>query len=141
MRCRSSAIAALIAATDFSRPTPSGTTSFGKTTASRSGTTGRSLGYAPSGVVVFVSSVILFLCFYSRFGASRWVLLSCYLRRTAWPGLSFRPATLSALVLVLLLRVRVRCVDLDHPWLHVLGLRQHELQHTVVERGLDLGRI
>src|SRR6185503_1385493 len=38
MRWRSSAIAALIAATDFSRPTPSGTTSFGKTTASRSGT-------------------------------------------------------------------------------------------------------
>src|SRR5712691_12547872 len=68
MRCRSSAIAALIAATDFSRPTPSGTTSLGKTTASRSGTTGRSFGYAPSGVVVFVSSVILVLCFLSRFG-------------------------------------------------------------------------
>src|SRR6185295_13305886 len=58
MRWRSSAIAALIAATDFSRPTPSGTTSFGKTTASRRGTTGRSLGYAPVGGVVFVSSVI-----------------------------------------------------------------------------------
>src|SRR4030095_15537911 len=48
----------------FSRPTPSGTTSFGKTTASRSGTTGRSAGYAMSGAVVFVSSVMLFLCFF-----------------------------------------------------------------------------
>src|SRR6185436_19763180 len=45
-----------------------GTTSFGKTTASRRGTTGRSLGYAPVGGVVFVSSVILVLCFFSRFG-------------------------------------------------------------------------
>src|ERR671935_3103778 len=33
-----------MAATLFSRPTPSGTTSFGNTTASRSGTSGRSFG-------------------------------------------------------------------------------------------------
>src|SRR5437773_799999 len=59
MRCRSSLIAAVIAATLFSRPTPSGTTSFGKTTISRSGTSANSFGNS-LGVVVFVvvSSVI-----------------------------------------------------------------------------------
>src|SRR5438034_6160483 len=59
MRCRSSLIAAVIAATLFSRPTPSGTTSFGKTTISRSGTSASSFGNS-LGVVVFVvvSSVI-----------------------------------------------------------------------------------
>src|SRR5437867_4389182 len=60
MRCRSSLIAAVIAATDFSRPTPSGTTSFGKTTISRSGTSARFSGNSRSvvGFVILASSVI-----------------------------------------------------------------------------------
>src|SRR5919204_6749077 len=55
-------MAALIAATLFSRPTPSGTTSLGKTTASRSGAGGRSAGkVVPCGsmfVVGFVSGSV-----------------------------------------------------------------------------------
>src|SRR5919204_5692561 len=97
-------MAALIAATLFSRPTPSGTTSLGKTTASRSGTSGRSPGKGfPCGsvFVVFVSGSVTS---------------------------SFLP-------------VIGRGVDLDRPWLHVVGLRHDELEDAVSELGLDLVRV
>jgi hypothetical protein len=50
----------VIAATLFSRPTPSGTTSFGKTTASRSGTRGRSAGYLRELVAAVFSVLVVF---------------------------------------------------------------------------------
>src|SRR5207244_304876 len=51
-----------MAATLFSRPTPSGTTSLGNTTASRSGTRGRSFGnWFGCAFVVVVSGSVTFL--------------------------------------------------------------------------------
>src|SRR5256885_10350359 len=59
-----------MAAPLFSRPTPSGTTSFGKTTASRSGTSGRSLGnwFACALVLAVVVSESVTFIFLLAFG-------------------------------------------------------------------------
>src|SRR5438874_13729887 len=66
-----------MAATLFSRPTPRGTTSFGKTTASRSGTRGRSFGnwLVCEVVLVFVVSGSVTSSFLLALRGSSWNFL------------------------------------------------------------------
>src|SRR5712692_7896206 len=128
MRWRSCAIASLIAATDFSRPTPSGTTSFGNTTASRRGTSGSSAGNSPFCAVILVSSVIWSCVLSKRVGRS--LRLEERRGHTGNSDRPRRPVLLGA-----------RRVHLDGARPGAFRLRHNEFQHPVLEAGLDLGRV